>query len=73
MAKTVLKIDGMACEMCSKGVSDALLRIKGVSATEVDLKKGTAEVTHEGVKDDDLVRAVLDAGFRSKVKRGILG
>jgi len=72
MAKTVLKIEGMACEACSKKVSDAILKVEGVSDVRVNLKKGTAEVAHEGANDDDLVRAVLDAGFRSKVKRGIL-
>ncbi|MDR1690400.1 MAG: heavy-metal-associated domain-containing protein [Candidatus Methanoplasma sp.] len=73
MAKTVLKIDGMSCGMCSKKVSDSLLGTEGVTDAKVDLKKGTAEVTHEGVKDEDLVRAVLDAGFRSKVKHGLFG
>ncbi|MDR2698219.1 MAG: heavy-metal-associated domain-containing protein [Candidatus Methanoplasma sp.] len=71
MVRTVLRIDGMSCEMCAKKVNDALLGVKGVSGVSVDLKKGTAEVTQEGVKDDDLVRAVLDTGFRSKVKHGL--
>ncbi|MCL1979158.1 MAG: heavy-metal-associated domain-containing protein [Methanomassiliicoccaceae archaeon] len=72
MAKTVLKIDGMTCEMCSKRVNNALIEIDGVSDAKVDLKKGTAEITQEGVNDDTLIRAVLDAGYRSKVKRGFL-
>lgn len=71
MVKTVLKIEGMSCEMCSKKVNDSLSGIDGVSDVKVDLKKGTATVMQEGVSDDDLVRAVLDAGFRSKVKHGL--
>ena len=71
MVKTVLKIDGMHCGMCAKKVSDALLGVNGVSGADVDVKKGTAEVIHDGAKDDDLIRAVLDAGFRSKVKHGL--
>ncbi|MDR0309342.1 MAG: heavy-metal-associated domain-containing protein [Candidatus Methanoplasma sp.] len=71
MAKTVLKIEGMSCEMCSKKVSDTLLGISGVSGVNVDLKKGTASVVQEGVKEEDLIRAVLDAGFRSKIRRGL--
>ncbi|MCL1811664.1 MAG: heavy-metal-associated domain-containing protein [Methanomassiliicoccaceae archaeon] len=70
MDKTVLKIDGMACEMCSKKVDDSLSAVKGVNSVKLDLKKGTAEIMHEGAKDEDLIRAVLDAGFRSKVKQG---
>jgi len=71
MAKTVLKVDGMSCGMCSNGVGAALLRVKGVTDAKVDLKKGTAEVTHDGVKDEDLIRAVVDAGYRAKVKSGL--
>jgi copper chaperone CopZ len=71
MAKTTLKVDGMMCEMCSNSVSTTLRKVKGVSDVKIDLKKGTADITHEGAKDEDLIRAVLDAGFRSKVKRGL--
>jgi len=71
MAKTILKVDGMMCEMCSNSVSTALRKVNGVSDVEIDLKKGIADVTHEGAKDDDLIRAVLDAGFRSKIKHGL--
>ncbi|MCL2148679.1 MAG: heavy-metal-associated domain-containing protein [Methanomassiliicoccaceae archaeon] len=71
MAKTVLSIDGMSCGACSKRVEDALLDVEGVSDVKVDLKKGAAEVVHEGAGEEALVRAVLDAGFRSKVKRGL--
>ncbi len=71
MTKTVLKIDGMSCGMCSSKVDQALSAIDGVSEVDVDLKKGTATVIQENVSDDDLIRAVLDAGFRAKVKRGL--
>ena len=71
MARTVLKIDGMSCEMCSKKVSDSILKVGGVSGVRIDLEKGTADIAHEGAKDEDLIRAVLDAGFRSKAKHGL--
>lgn len=71
MAKTVLKIDGMSCGMCSRKVSDALSAVDGVSEVNVDLKKGTATIMQEGVDDEKLISTVLDAGFRSKVKRGL--
>ena len=71
MPKTTLKIDGMTCEMCSKRVNDNLRKVKGVTDVKVDLKKGTAAVMQEGAKDEDMIRAVLDAGFRSQVKRGL--
>lgn len=71
MTKIVLKVEGMSCGMCSKKVNDALIAIDGVSDVNVDLKKGTATVMQEGVSDDAMIGAILDAGFRSKVKRGL--
>ncbi len=71
MTKTVLKVEGMSCAMCSGGVTASLLRVKGVTDAKVDLKKGTAEVIHEGVSDDILIRAVVDAGYKAKVKSGL--
>jgi Copper chaperone len=73
MAKTVLKIEGMSCKMCSGKVDEALKNVSGVTDVEVDLKKGTAIITHDNAKEDDLISAVLDAGFRSKVKHGLFG
>ncbi|MCL1984358.1 MAG: heavy-metal-associated domain-containing protein [Methanomassiliicoccaceae archaeon] len=70
MERTVLKIEGMTCGNCSKKVGDALSAVENVKEVSVDLRKGTATVMHDPVKEEDLIRAVLDAGFRSKVKRG---
>ncbi|MDR3074528.1 MAG: heavy-metal-associated domain-containing protein [Candidatus Methanoplasma sp.] len=70
MAKTILKIDGMSCGMCSGKVRDALKAIEGVGEVDVDLRKGTATIIHDGASDESLIGAVLDAGFRSKVKHG---
>jgi copper chaperone CopZ len=40
----------------------------------VDLKKKTATIAHDGsVKDEDLLLAVLNAGFKAKVKHGLFG
>ena len=71
MVKTVLKIEGMMCEGCVSNVAKALQDTDGVSSAEVNLKKGTATVTHEGVPDEKLIGAVVDAGFRASVKKGI--
>ena len=71
MAKTTLKIEGMMCEGCVSNVQKALEGLAGVTAVEVSLKKGTATVTHEGVSDEDMIAAVVDAGFRASVKKGL--
>jgi len=71
MAKTVLIIEGMSCGMCSNKVDQFLKKVNKVTSVTIDLKKGTAEVIHDGVKDEELIRAVVDAGYRAKVKQGL--
>lgn len=71
MTKTTIKIDGMMCEGCVNGVKASVGKVPGVQSVDVNLKKGTATVQHEGVSDEDLIRAVVDAGFRGSVKRGL--
>ena len=71
MSKTTLKIEGMMCEGCVKKVKDNLEAIENVTSVDVNLKKGTATVEHEDVPDDLLIAAVVDAGFRASVKKGL--
>ncbi len=71
MTKTTLKIEGMMCEGCAKSVKDGLEKVGGVQSVEVNLKKGTAAVVHEGASDEALIAAVVDAGFRASVKHGL--
>ena len=61
----------MMCEGCVNGVKASVGKVPGVQSVDVNLKKGTATVQHEGVSDEDLIRAVVDAGFRGSVKRGL--
>jgi periplasmic mercuric ion binding protein len=56
-----LMLGGSFCEFYPKDITDALMKVKGV--TEVDLKsmKGHAIVSHDGTaKSEDLVAAVND-------------
>lgn len=71
MTKTTIKIDGMMCEGCVNNVKASVEKVPGVQSVDVNLKKGTATVQHEGTSDEDLIRAVVDAGFRGSVKRGL--
>jgi len=71
MAKTVLLIEGMMCEICEGVIADALKKVDGVTEAVTDFKKGTAEVTHNGVKDEDLIRAVVEAGLKARVKKSL--
>lgn len=73
MAKTILKIQGMTCEMCSKNVDKSLRAVNGVSDVSVDLGKSLATIVHNDSPsiEKDLIRAVVDAGFRAEVKHGL--
>lgn len=74
MAKKTLIIEGMKCEKCSSKVKDGLLSVPGVTGAEVDHVKGKASVVcSDSVKDEDLCMAVIDAGFKAKVKHGLFG
>ena len=71
MTKSVLKIEGMMCEGCVKTVRESLEGLQGIESVDVNRKKGTATVVHNGVSDETLVGAVVDAGFRASVKHGL--
>ena len=71
MTKTTLKIEGMMCEGCVKSVKESLEKTDKVTSVDVNLKKGTATVEHDGASDESLVKAVVDAGFRASVKHGL--
>lgn len=56
-------IDGMSCGHCSARVEKALNAIDGVSA-RVDLNNKTAYIENGNtVKDEEIIRAVKDAGY----------
>ncbi|MBE6528915.1 MAG: copper chaperone [Thermoplasmata archaeon] len=69
--KTTLKIEGMMCEGCVKSVKEALEMVDKVKSVDVSLKANKAVVEHDGVSDDALIAAVVDAGFRASVKHGL--
>ncbi|MGN1044370.1 MAG: heavy-metal-associated domain-containing protein [Candidatus Methanomethylophilaceae archaeon] len=72
MSKKTLKIEGMMCENCSAKVRNALSGIDGVVSVTADHRKGTAVVESETeIPDDTLLMAVIDAGFKGKVKKGL--
>lgn len=72
MTTKTLKIEGMKCQKCSARVNEALSAVPGVKSVDVDLEKGKAKVEYDGaVEDEALCMAVIDAGFKAKVKHGL--
>lgn len=47
MEKSILKVDGMACEHCVKAVNGAVGSLDGVESVAVDLETKEVTVTHD--------------------------
>ncbi len=63
--KTIkIRVEGMTCEGCTKGVHRALSAVKGVREVSVDLKNGIASVTGKSLEANQLIAAVDQAGFK---------
>lgn len=64
---TNLRITGMTCNNCVRHVDQALRAVPGVSAVQVNLQAGSAEVTHDDVATlEALVHAVESAGYEAR-------
>ena len=62
--KKIINIEGMCCERCAKRVENALGAVSGVVSADVKLKKHMAVIrSREEVSNEDLSKAVTDAGF----------
>jgi copper chaperone len=58
-----LHVDGMTCGGCESSVTNALLRVPGVSAVRADHVSGLVTVEGEALLEAALESAVLDAGY----------
>ena len=64
-----LKIRGMMCPHCEARVKSVLEAFDGVKA-EVSHKKGTAKLNlPDGISEESLVKAVIDAGYKCEIKK----
>ena len=62
--QTELKIEGMMCAHCQKHVNDALSKMDGVTAVEVNLEAGTARVTAEReIPRTEFAQVITEAGY----------
>ena len=59
-----LKIEGMMCAHCQKHVNDALSKMEGVTAVEVNLEAGTAKVTADReIAREEFAQVIAEAGY----------
>jgi copper chaperone len=69
-AKTTLTIGGMTCGGCVAAVKLQLRKTAGVTAYDVSLEKGEAEVTYDPAKTEPpkIAESVSTTGFQASVK-----
>lgn len=69
-AKTTLTIKGMTCGGCAAAVKLQLKRTEGVTAYDVSLEKGEADVTYEPARTDPgrIAESVSKTGFATSPK-----
>jgi copper chaperone CopZ len=66
MTEKKLSVEGMMCEHCVAHVKEALEGVRGVENVVVNLCEGTATLDAGLlVRDDDLVKAVEEAGYKA--------
>lgn len=58
-----IDVTGMSCGNCVAHVEEALRGVDGVSRVSVDLEQAQADVEGAGVDPDELVEAVVGAGY----------
>ena len=58
---SVLRVNGMMCEMCEGHVKHALEALDGIVRAEADHTTGLVEVDHTALPDEDLIRQALAA------------
>ena len=65
METTIIKVGGMSCQKCVASVTGVLSQLPGVSAVQVSLEAGEAQVSFDPaqVQLAALKEAVEDAGF----------
>jgi copper chaperone CopZ len=66
--KIRLKVYGLDCQLCARGVSKSIERIAGVQSVDVSLKTGVLEVTltpGNTFRMSDLRKRIKENGFRS--------
>ncbi len=65
----VIDVEGMTCKLCPVAVKKAISKVKGVKWVKTSLKNKIAVVvTEDGVKEEEILRAIKEAGnYKGKV------
>lgn len=69
VTKTILRSDELSCPSCVNNIESNLNRKDGVEKATVHFSTGRIEVKHQPdvISEDELVEAVRQSGYESKV------
>lgn len=62
-------VEGMTCGSCVRRVQSALARVDGVVVERIDRAGARVAVDEALASEDDLVRAVEQAGYAARIAR----
>lgn len=70
MTKKIYNIEGMHCGSCAVGIEMFLANTEGVSSAKVFLEEKKAEVEYDETKvnDEQIIKAIGEAGFKATLK-----
>jgi copper chaperone CopZ len=63
-----MRVYGLDCELCARGVSASIQRLNGVKSVDVSLKRGSVDIALKPgntFKMSDLRKRIRENGFRS--------
>lgn len=65
MEKTILHVDGMACDHCVNSITKALSALPGIDSVAVDLKAGTTVVEYDPAQSplEKIKEEIEDQGY----------
>jgi len=67
MQNLLLRISGMQDEHCLRTLANAIQDLPNIGQIEISLEKGEASVEHGNfVSPEDIIQAIVDAGFEAE-------
>ncbi len=67
MQNLLFKVSGLSDETCVRTLANAIQDLPSIGHVEISLEKGEASIEHgRFVSPDDILQAIVDAGFQAE-------
>ena len=66
MNKEKFDVGGMTCAACQAHVEKAVAKLDGVKSVSVNLLANSMQVEYENISENDIIKAVENAGYTAK-------